>query len=171
MINLIPDFQKQELIKIEKEKIQIIFLFLLNFFFICLLLLFLFLNIYFNSQIQSTNVLITSLDHFKEPEEIKEQIIKTNEELFRINKFYQNRIYYSSVLDSIFLAMPDGVYLNNISFIDKKINLSGFVPFREDLLLFRENLEKSFKQVDFPPVNWSERENINFFVTFSYEKQ
>ncbi len=170
MINLLPDDYKQELIKIEKEKVQTIILALLNFFFVFLLLAFISLNIYFNFQLQSKKIFIESLSHFQESPEIKEQVEKTNEQLKNINKFYHEKIHYSLVLNKIFQTIPETAYLNTLSFAGNKVSLAGFIASRDDLLIFKENLEEKFKQVDFPPINWAERENINFFVTFFYEK-
>ncbi len=169
MINLLPDSEKKELLKIEKRKIQIIILFLMNFFLICFLLVFLFLNIYFASEIKSKEILIKELSNLQEPLEIKEKTIKINEEIININNFYRDKIYYTSALNEIFNLMPEGSYLNNLSFINNKVSLSGFALTRDDLLLFKERLEENFKEVNFPPSDWVKKESINFSVTFLYD--
>ncbi len=171
MINLLPASEKKELIKIEQEKIQIIILSLVSFFFICLVLLFLFLNIYFNAQLESEKSLIATLEKFEESEEIKERVAGINLELVKINNFYQDKIYYSEVLEKVFQTMPEKAYLNRLIFTEDRISLNGFIPTREELLIFQENLKQNFKEVEFPPANWAARENINFFVNFKYEKQ
>lgn len=169
MINLLPDSEKKELLKIEKRKIQIIILFLMNFFLICFLLVFLFLNIYFASEIKSKEILIKELSNLQEPLEIKEKTIKINEEIININNFYRDKIYYTSALNEIFNLMPEGSYLNNLSFINNKVSLSGFALTRDDLLLFKDRLEENFKEVNFPPSDWVKKESINFSVTFLYD--
>ncbi len=166
MINLLPDSEKKELIKIEKEKIQIIILVLLNFFLICLILLSLFLNIYFNSQLRTKQSLIESLKEFEKDKEFEKEIEEINEELVKINNFFQEKVYYSEVLKEIIEALPKDAHLDRFSFSENKASLDGFILSREDLLIFQERLQERFQEVNFPPLNWVERKNINFFVTF-----
>ncbi len=170
MINLLPFSEKRELAKVRKEKIQSIVLLLLNFFLVCLVLLSLFLNIYFKSYLERKEVLIVNLEVFEEPEEMEEKTTKLNNSLKEINSFYQDKIYYSFILNQIAEKLPSEAYLDRISFLGNKISLSGFISSRNDLLILKERLEKGFKEVDFPPINWVKRENIDFFTTFLYEK-
>jgi Tfp pilus assembly protein PilN len=171
MINLLPYSEKQELINVEKQKTQNIILFLLNFFFFCLILWLFFLIFYFNIQIKTQRIYISGLEQCQESEEFKNKITTINKELLEINKVYNNKIYYSSVLNNILKIMPENSFLNSISFIDNKIQLSGFIATREDLLNLQGKLENDFKEVNFPPLNWIEKENINFFINFLYEKE
>lgn len=183
MINLIPEKNRKRLLMKKNKKIAIIISSLLLFFLVCLILILLFISIYINGQVRLNKEFLAHSQkefHESEVQEFQEKI-KSADALFKdISTFYNRNVYSSEVLKKISDIFPENFYLTNFSMkLDIKekeeaiernimVTLSGFAPLREDLLSFKESLEKedSFKDVSFPASNWVNRKDINFYITF-----
>tara|TARA_Y100000310_G_C20561074_1_gene753089 strand:- start:680 stop:1096 length:417 start_codon:yes stop_codon:yes gene_type:complete len=125
---------------------------------------------------------ITVLDQikqdFKESEiqAIQDRIDASNVILTELDEFYQDKVYFTNILKDASEILPKGSYLNNFSIISftkeeesgLEISLSGYMPTREDLFDFKNNIEGTdvFKDVYFPPTNWTKAFDINFSVKF-----
>ncbi len=101
--------------------------------------------------------------------ETKEEILKTNFLLKKIESFYQNRILLAKLLLEISKALPEGLKVSSLTYNSsaQMISLTGKAKTRELLLEFKRNLEKipEFKEVNFPPLNWVKKENIKFLIS------
>ena len=98
----------------------------------------------------------------------------------KLNTFYQKKIYISEAIDKTSKILPNKIYLTEFSASPDltgspikqqagfNIFITGFAPTREDLLLFKQNMEKDsyFKAVNFPIENWVESVNIIFSLSF-----
>lgn len=195
MINLLPQQDKDRLSAERKRRAAIIIYSLLVFFIICLVFIFNVLRIYIDTQILSKQaLLIESEKQFlqSETQGMQDKIKLANSSFSQLDIFYQRKVYFSQILEKISNILPKNCRLFNISInfdvkekkeeledgtekieAERKIlgSLSGFAPLREDLLNFKEGLEKEeyFKNVSFPASNWISKENINFFINFEAE--
>lgn len=183
MINLLPPQEKEKLL-LEKKKILItILLILVLYFLFCLIFILFSIKVYSQIQIEFQEALLLRTEKGLGESEIKnfqEKIKETNSTLTKINSFYQQQIYFSEILERISKTLPQETYLTNFStaFYTKekeetgiKFSLSGFAPTRENLIEFKENLEKEegFKEIYFPPTNWVKPTDIDFSLSFKIE--
>lgn len=177
LINLLPNQQKEELLQEEKFKIILILGITFLFFLISLILVFLSIKIYISSQIEAQKIIL--LEEKKRFEESENQFLQKkleflNKEFLKLNSFYQNQINLTEILDKISLLLPLGISLDSFSFSTEnyQISLTGFSATRNNLLQFKENLEKEkiFTQVYFPPSSWLKLTDINFSVSFKIVK-
>ncbi len=180
-MNFLPEKEKRWLLMEKKKRVVLSLWILFLFFVFCLILALLSLDTYFKINADSEKVFLESANNkFDNPEIVsfKKSIEIANDDLKKLNVFYENRVFFSKILEDVSNLLPEGIYLNNISIsflpATKKqgksieISLSGFSLTREKLLSFRRRLEnsKKFSEIVFPPSDWTKSENINFSATF-----
>jgi len=190
MINLLPKEDKKTLLVERNKKITVILCFLLLFFIVCLILILFSIKIYVNGQINTKKIFLAESEKQlfqSETQELENKIKMANDSFKKLDDFYNRSIYFSEILQKISSIFPSTFYATNVSIrisaeeikenfenpksavrVERKVlvNISGFASTREELLVFKENLEKSFENVVFPPSNWVDKKNINFYVTF-----
>jgi Tfp pilus assembly protein PilN len=175
MINLLPPQYKQELKKEENLKLVLILGIIFLIFLISLTLILLAIKIYIGEQVESLKFLIEKEREKSETRqnlELREKIEKTSQTISKLESFYEEKIYFSAILENIFQTIPEGVYLTSLTIVEKEniaqISLSGFAPTREILFELKNNLEskKQFSEINFPPQNWLKPTNIDFTATF-----
>ena len=173
MINLLPPQYKEELKQEENYRLILILGILILIFLISLILILFSTEIYIQGQVKSAKILVDlEEEHFQtsEIQLLREKIILANQNLTKLNSFYQTQISSTEILEKISETFPSGIYLTSLSFqkSTSQISLFGFSPTRETLFKFKENLEerKEFTEIYFPPSNWVKPTNINFQVTF-----
>ncbi len=178
MINLLPPVEKEELLLEKKKRITIILWLLVLFFLLCLILILFSVRIYLQIQAESEKTLLDETrKEFRQSgiQDFREEINSVNLTLTKLNSFYQQKTYFSEILERISGILPQGIYLTNFStefaveegkYIE--VSLSGFSPTADSLFEFKGNLEKEsdFKDIYFPPSNWVKLIGINFSVTF-----
>ncbi|MDP2946452.1 MAG: hypothetical protein Q8N61_03330 [bacterium] len=175
MINLLPPEEKKGILIRKKLKLVLIFELGILLFSISALFIVFSMAIYLNGEINSEKIsvfqkeedidLTTIADFQKETEAL-------NKKIKNVESFYNKQTYLIPILEKISGKLPSRSYLNNFSFTKSsetsKINLSGFISTRDDLLAFKRNIEsdKDFKNVSFPPGNWVSPTDIEFFLSF-----
>lgn len=176
MINLLPPIEKEKLFLQKKKRMVIILWFLVLFFIVCLILILFSIKIYLQTQVKIQKTLLSQAQTEASRTEInkfREKVRLINLKLNQLDSFYQNKIYFSDILERVSQTLPPGAYLVNFS-LEKgaenkiKVIVSGFSPTREILFEFKKNLEKEpgVKGVSFPAANWVKSTDIDFFVTF-----
>jgi len=180
MINLLPPKEKTILSLEQKKKMVVILWLLFLFFIVCFILILLSIKFYLQEQVEYQKIILEETKERIEQSEIKnlqEEFNSFNILLTKLNSFYQQKVYFGEVLEETSKILPKEAYLTNISATKGEasviqIALSGFIPTRESLFEFKKNLEKekSIKEVSFPPTNWVNSVDINFFVTFKIPK-
>ena len=140
------------------------------------------INIYIQNQTEiQRSSLAQSERQFLESEnqEFQDGINRANSILSQLDSFYSQKTYFSEIVQKISKILPQDCFLTNLSMIFSieeetkeesiKISISGFAPMREDLLQLKKNLEQeeNFKDISFPPANWVEPKNIDFYITFN----
>jgi len=182
MINLLSPQEKKALIQERNWRLIMILGAVLASSLISLSLILLSIKIYISGELEAQTVL------FEQKELEDSSIQKLEQELNLQNltfsdlaSFYKNSFQRGEILTKLSQKLVSGAYLTNtnISIITRQISkkeketfiqvtLSGFCSERDSLLEFKDNLEKEplFEQVDFPPSNWVQPNNIDFIVSF-----
>jgi len=175
MINLSPPEQKGELLLREQQNLILILGILFLSFLISLSLILLSIKISFSGDLEIQKMTLKEREkEISFNRELEEKIKNSNLALSNLNSFYQSQFNLTQILEKISGFLPSGTYLTNLNLnllqTEKgiEISLSGFSKNRENLISFKENLEKdrSFSEIYFPPENWIKPNDINFIVTF-----
>jgi len=171
MINLLPLQYKNELKEEKEYKLVLILGIIVLLFLISLSLILLSIKFYTQGQVESEKILLSLKEkQFKTPETeaLQKDIVLVNQEISKLSSFYQNQTNLVEILEKLSQIFPPGMYLTSLSYQKAifQISLSGYAPTRETLVQFKENLEKEFKEVNFPPSNWVVPTDINFQTTF-----
>jgi len=171
MINLLPPQQKRELLGEERFKLILILVILFLVFLILFSLILLSIKIYISGQAESQKIL-ASLEEKELPQfkTLKEKLNLINQNLSKIDSFYQGQFSLTEFLERISEITPEGIYFKSFSYQENtsQITLSGFSPTVEVLVNFKENLEKqeNFKEIRFSPAAWIKLVDIDFDVSF-----
>lgn len=171
MINLLPPEDKKEILAKKKLKLVLIFELGLLFFLVSIVLIAFSISIYLGGEISLERINIfqkeKDIDLVKIAD-FQKEIRALNQKTEDVDAFYRQQIYLAGILEKISGKLPAGSYLNSFSFskTSRTVNLSGFIPTRDDLLLFKRSIESdgSFTNVNFPPSNWVS--NIEFSLSF-----
>lgn len=181
MINLLPPAEKQKLFLKETEKIITIWGIVIAVFLVCLTLILLSIKFYILSETDyHKNILNQNIKNNQTAEfvSLSDTIKKYNTILSKLNFFYEKEIYLNQVINTITsIEKPTGIFLENYSFIREKdgsvqARVSGFSDTRENLLIFKKNIEenKYIKNPSFSTESWINPKNIEFLFTFKVEK-
>ncbi len=174
MINLLPSAGKKDLLVGKKLKLVLIFEIGLMVFLLSALLCFLSITLYLGGEIDSQKSAVLEREQTIDPvavSDLHKAVNDTNKALGDLAVFYKNQVSPTLILQKISVKLPLGGYLTNFSFHEEagkaKINLSGFINNREELLNFKKSLEaeKTFKTINFPPSNWVFPTNIEFYLS------
>jgi len=178
MINLLPSQNKKELLQEENWKIIMILGIDILVILVCFSLILYSINIFISGEINFQKIIYEQREkEFEIPQmqTLQQGLITFNKTLSQLDSFYQSRFKATEILEEISEIIPSGIYLTNLSINPKTVKekeieytLAGFSPTRENLLLFKENLEKkeTFEEVYFSPANWLKPIDINFTVNF-----
>lgn len=177
MINLLPPQYKSELKKEENWKLILILGILFLIFLISLISILLAIKFYLQGELELTKA---SLDLEEKSlktsgiQDLREKIKLFNQNLSKLNNFYEKQTSAITILEKIFKTLPPEISLTSFSWQKNtsQVALSGFSPNREVLLRFQKNLQevKEFTEIDFPAQNWIKPTDIEFYVTFKIKK-
>lgn len=177
MTNLLPPEKKEEIIFKKKTRLIIIIGSIFAIFFSCLTLILFSLNYYLLIDISSKKSKVVNNKDLSELSEIKKELTGYNLKINNLESFYSNHLHFSKMLGFLSeIEIPEGVYIIYISseLKENKINITiyGFSDLRENLVLFKNSIEKSkiIMSPYFSPESWTKSSDINFYLTFAYEK-
>lgn len=173
MINLLPPEEKQKILKEKRLKtILILEIFVLSFLVSLALILFL-VKTYLKEEIAIQKIFFLEREQQIKIHKIQEnekEIEVLNNELLKLDSFYQNQIYLSEILEKISQILPPDIYLANFNFQKEssQISINGFCPSQEILLELKKNLGKQdfIKDLYFPLSNWIKPNDIDFNLSF-----
>lgn len=173
-MNLLPPQEKDFLKKEEKLKVmlvlEIVFSFFLIFLFMCLLAT----KIILGAELEGANIALSAeRENFikTQPTEFQNKVVLLSQDIDKLDNFYKNQINVSEASQVIAEILPEGVYLTNFTWqkSNKKIEITGFAPQRDNLFELQRNLREKgiFENIDFPQSNWIKPNNIEFLATFN----
>ncbi len=193
MINLLPPKEKKELFLKKVNRVVIIWGTVILASLLCLILALFSIKIYISGKVESQKIILEQSKKEYDISDIKnlQGVIKEhNEKILNLKNFYRKSIYLTEILEKISKIPFPGIYLTSLS-LNKpseslkdsdnkeiqdnriKVTISGFSNTRENLSLFKKNLEeeKSFKDVYFYPSSWIKPINIDFSLTLRVENE
>lgn len=176
MINLLPEREKEELLIERSRRLLFILEILFLLFLICFSLILFSIRIHIDGEFESQRILVDSEEkefQFSEYQKLETEVQFLNRNLTNIKSFYQTQPDITGILEKINETLPAELYLNQLSLRrllsgEYEVSIAGFSPEREGLFKFKKNLESEnqFKEIYFPPVNWTEPTDIDFNLTF-----
>jgi len=180
MINLLPEGEKQEIFKRRRWKLWLIFEVALFLFLVSLAFVFLTSRVYLAGELVIQQEIIAEREKevgLQAITDFQKQVADLDLTLQNVKSFYQRQPNLTAVFQALFETLPTEVSLTTLSFIQDpatdKINVTGFAPTREDLLLFKENLESNsvFQKVNFPPTTWVSPTDIEFSLSLELKSK
>lgn len=177
MLNLLPPNEKKFLFQERKKRLFIVLSIELSVFLICVLLVLLAIEFYILGEANSQNFLLQQAQVQNQSSDFsnfKDIILNYNKKLILIDSFYKNRKFMNGALDILLgVRRPSGLYFTNLSLQSQqqsekiKVNIAGTSATRDDLLLFKKNIEaeRKIENINFSPESWISQKNINFNVT------
>lgn len=176
MINLIPIEEKKKMVK--DFYLRFIIVSLVTISFVILIACVALLPSYFFVTAKE-NVIKTKIENQKNtplstPDiETSTAVLDINNKLQIIENSKQNKFFITQkVINEILIKKLPEIKISQISYNSdtpdgKRIQVTGFAPSREKLLLFRMALEDNpaFKKVDLPISNFVKGSDISFFIT------
>jgi Tfp pilus assembly protein PilN len=166
-LNLIPPTAKRNLkltqvYKIIKDLI-IFILFLTIFVAIILLLIKMALQNNFNKVVTESTLTTKYANIFNK------DVKKFNEYLSAVDKIQQDYIPWSKFLVNLTKLIPENINIKNLDIDSNKISITGWAKSRDELLLFKNNLENSelFNGVNIPLENLLQKDNVDFNIKAS----
>ncbi len=177
MINLLPTEEKQKLFLEKKRKLAVILGIIVLVVLICLILILLSIKFYLLAQtdaeknkLKEIKIQNNSIDFDNYTSIIK----KYNKILSELDYFYSKEIYFNGILSVILnVPKPENLIFTNFSLnrtdenkID--ISISGTSETRDDLLIFKKNIEESkeIKNPVFSSASWINPKDVKFSLTF-----
>lgn len=178
MINLLPPKEKEELVFQKHRRLIFVLGNIVVVSLVCLSLILFALKFYISAEVSYQNTLLGIAKkkyQVSDKSSLKEDIKSYNTSLDKINNFYKKENYLSDTLKNILdIQRPEGIYFSDIiinQLKDEKkikISISGVSDTRDNLLTFKDNIERNqkVKNAYFPPDSWVRDKDINFSLTF-----
>jgi Tfp pilus assembly protein PilN len=173
MINLLPLEQKKEMRDQRRQKLFLVFELASIFFLLAVSLIFLASKAHLFGELNAKKTLLAQRRAEVSESEIaafQKEVEQFNQELERVESFYDRQVAFASLLDRVTPLLPPGGYLRHVAIGAEsgfwRLSLGGFAPTRQSLLDFKDRLEKlpDFSRVEFPPANWVQDASIDFSV-------
>ena len=177
MINLLPPKEKEYLVYKKKERLVIVLGFMSIIALVSFMMVLYALKFYMLREVISQRNILSDVEYLHKDADVSsyENLIKKyNRESSRADTFYQNESYVTFVLDTLSAVnLPQGVYFTSIKVEKSKdtsgymVTISGTSNTRDNLILFKDNIEKNgkIKNINFSPDSWIKPKDVNFGVT------
>ncbi len=181
MINLLPPKEKEERALERIKKLEVILETAVLVAVICLILILLSVDFYILGESVSRKFILEQAENqYKTQDFLKyKNILQTyNKNIVRVDYFYKNEKPFGAVIKEILeIERPAGVYFYSISLSRNEsankieVNISGNSNTRDNLIIFKGNVEKeeSVKNSNFSPESWLSPSAINFNLTFGID--
>lgn len=175
-INLIPPYRKEEIEK--SRKLKLAWKFESGSFFI--LLIFLATVFSFNYVLDANLKLLSRYLEIKNRGEQFQEIIrlrdffkKANANVAEAEKLEKDQLYWSRLFLKLSELSPAGIEVKKVAARNYLVNLSGRANTRENLIAFKEKIEKNecFSEINFPLSNLETKEGADFLMSFKVKKE
>ena len=175
MVNLLPQYWQKKLNDEETVKTITIIGTVVVAALLAFILMLLLVRVSYSTELKAGEIAILEKEgqmKIFEVEPTEKNIIHDGDLISKVDDFYKEQTKVTDIFSQVVESLPPGAYLSVFSYSLNKIDLNGFAPEREQLVVFKSNLEKrpSFAKIVFPPENWLRAQDINFRVSFEYVK-
>lgn len=167
IINLLPPSKKEEL-KVKKHTGLILKIGLMAIFSIIVFVVFLFFSLsVLKIQKNSSEAIIVELGQsnvYKDVYDVQALIEKNYQQANQLSKELSQQKNYWELFNQLNQAVPQNIFLSELTIKDGTMSIKGFARNREELLEFKNKLEQNnvFNKVEAPISNFTLNENINF---------
>jgi len=182
MINLLPPGEQKELALKKNKKLVIVLGNAVIIGMVSLILVLFSLKFYILQDVSYyKNILDTTAKNQQAPDTVllRGVIEKYNASLVRLDDFYKKESRINDALKTVFqIARPSGLYLKSV-IVDRtdkdgrlKLSVTGSSDTRDNLLAFKNNIEKTtgIESLYFPPDSWIKSKNVSFAITLEIPK-
>jgi len=167
-VNLIPPHRRTEIIERSRFKAVMGILFSLSFVLVCFFaMLFCFLYIIkIGDASYQKNEKRNGEDSLIEKHD--KEFLETNKNINEIKLLAKDQLYWSNFFLKFSDKVPPEVVLNSLTNENYKVTIRGISQNRDNLILFKENLEKEdcFEDVKLPLSDLANKEKIDFQIDF-----
>lgn len=177
MLNLLPPSEKKFLSQERRRKLIMVLCFEFFVFLGCLLLSMLAVEFYLLGEIDTQKYAADQIQNeIESPDFLNSRnlILKYNRQLAVMDEFYKTRIPVErAIKEFLSVQRPEGLYFNTLLFqpqqnLNKvKVSIIGFSDTRDNLLLFKQNIEASpaIENIVFSAESWINQKDVNFNLT------
>lgn len=111
-------------------------------------------------------------NNFKEIDKYKSNLQNINKKLFLIEQIQQDSVDWLNVFDYINEATPNNITIKSIRNDNHIVTIMGVATTRDQLILFRNNLNKAdcFTEINVPLNDIVLKRNIDFQINFKINK-
>lgn len=173
-LNLIPSVKKEEIKKAYYVRLVLKWGFELLLIFVVfagmLISINYILKITLNSNAQSA--LEKNNDQYKEIRKYDQEIQGINSQINEIEKIQKGQVHWFKFFERINGQFSDKIEIKKIITSNYAVLLSGRANNRDNLIQFKDNLEKEscFSEINLPLSNLVEKENVEFQIDFKIKK-
>jgi Tfp pilus assembly protein PilN len=174
-LNLIPPERKKEIAKSVRLKlavrIEVAFTLVIIIFFAVLLSLQYILGLNLASQ-EIVKVQGEKASQSEKILQYDKQFEEINAQISKIMTIRRDQLYWSEIFFKLNELVFSGITVTSLHTSDYSIVISGDSDTRDDLILFKEKLEKEdcFSNVNLPLSNLVDKNNIKFQIDFNIDK-
>ena len=178
MINLLPPEEKEESRSQQIKKLIIILGSAIIIIIICLIFILFSVNYYILGVAVPQKFILGQAKNQHTTDEFlkyKNILQDYNKSIAKIQSFYKDGLqFHTALYDILNVERPAGMYFSSLSLGRKEksdnieVKISGTVNTRDNLLVFKKNIEGDgkIKNFSFSPESWINPTNISFYLTF-----
>ena len=121
----------------------------------------------------SSNESEKSNNQYAEIKKYDAEIKNMNSRILEIEKIQKGQLRWSAFFQKLNSQVPGGIELENLATKSYAISLAGRAQARNELISFKENLEKEecFTDINLPLSNLVSKENIAFQIDFRIKQE
>lgn len=110
---------------------------------------------------------------YKKIEKYEEEIRKINAQISNIEKIQKSQLHWSNLFLRLSNLAFSGIEINSLATKNFSVFLAGKASARDDLILFKEKLEKEncFSDVNLPLSNLTAKEDVDFQIDFKIKSE
>jgi hypothetical protein len=176
-LNLIPPQKREEIAKASHFKVFLKwgseFFIIFAIFMAMLISINYILEINLSFASGSSNESEKSNNQYAEIKKYDAEIKDMNSGVLEIEKIQKGQLRWSAFFQKLNNRVPGGIELESLATKSYSISLAGKAPARDELISFKENLEKEecFTDVNLPLSNLVSKENIAFQIDFKIKPE
>lgn len=179
MINLLPKKDKDFIKNLERKRKRIFFEFMVTSSLLVFLLSLLAIDFNIKGEVKSQRIILTGEKNAQAL--LNEKNMKESFSLINnLSRIMKEQFYMTDFLRDVSSKIPEGIYLTELNGeesysrkkgLERSFYIKGTADNRITLFDFKESLEKEFSNLDFPPSNWIESENIEFYLNIKINNE
>lgn len=174
-LNLIPPAKREEIKKTKRQKTIIKAEMVLAVIFLAFYGVLLSFQYVLNIDLASENMLNSEMEQANQFSKIRRYNVefkKANDQIRQVASIDKNQLYWSKVFMKLGQLIIPGISLKNFSTDNYSVTVSGTADTRDNLLSFKDNLEKEecFSDINLPLSNLVDKTDVEFKIIFNVKE-